>query len=186
MNDMKNTLYYFFVHDAKLGERWLLVIGVLSALAFRHYPFESTPDIPKNDEASFILRLPDTQDSLRFIVESLIGVPYQYAGKTPAGFDCSGFTRYVYQQLDVPLAASSQQQFREGIPIPLEDALPGDLVFFRSSEKISHVGVITRCEDQATFFVHASSSRGVVQDRLELEYFRTRLAGVRRILGNAN
>jgi len=185
MTKFKQALHFYFVQDAKLGERWLLVLGVLSAMAFRQY---SEPVVQNTnssiEEASFIPRTLTKNDSLLLIAEAQVGVPYQYAGKTPQGFDCSGFTRYVFNQLDVSLGASSYQQFREGVSVATEDALPGDLIFFRSSDKISHVGIITRREVQATYFIHASSSRGVVVDQLETEYFISRLAGIRRVISS--
>lgn len=185
MTKFKQALHFYFVQDAKLGERWLLVLGVLSALAFQQYTESSTPNTHSSvKEASFIPQTLTKNDSLLLIAEAQIGVPYQYAGKTPQGFDCSGFTRYVYSQLGISLGASSYQQFREGVSIATDDALPGDLVFFRSSEKISHVGMITRQEEKVTYFVHASSSRGVVEDQLETDYFQSRLAGIRRVLNN--
>lgn len=71
------------------------------------------------------------------IAESLFGVPYVYGGTTPSGFDCSGFTSYVYRQagISIPRTASAQA----AASTPVSSPRPGDLVFFGSP--IYHVGI---------------------------------------------
>lgn len=67
------------------------------------------------------------------------GVPYVWAGASPAGFDCSGLVQYSFGQLGVYLPHSSRAQFGYGSPVSRENLLPGDLVFFGSP--IHHVGI---------------------------------------------
>ena len=64
------------------------------------------------------------------------GVPYVYGGSTPAGFDCSGFTSYVYRAFGINLPHSSGAQAGYGIPVSASDARPGDLVVMPG-----HVGI---------------------------------------------
>jgi cell wall-associated NlpC family hydrolase len=72
------------------------------------------------------------------IAARYLGVPYRYGGATPAGFDCSGFTQYVYAQVGISLPHSASAQGREGTRIPVSAAVPGDLVVLDGGE---HVGV---------------------------------------------
>ncbi|QUC01950.1 C40 family peptidase (plasmid) [Cellulosimicrobium cellulans] len=65
-----------------------------------------------------------------------LGVPYQWGGTTPAGFDCSGFTSYVYAQVGINLPRTSSEQRYAGTVISREQAQPGDLVW-----SPGHIGI---------------------------------------------
>jgi cell wall-associated NlpC family hydrolase len=64
------------------------------------------------------------------------GIAYVYGGTTPAGFDCSGFVRYVMAQVGISLPRTSSEQRAVTTRIPASAAVPGDLVFFPG-----HVGI---------------------------------------------
>ncbi|MGD1891519.1 MAG: C40 family peptidase [Cyclobacteriaceae bacterium] len=187
MVKLKRILHAYFIQDIRRGEKWLLVLGIILAVAARELLVPDTKFFPttsewRTEEASFTPAVFSKSDSLLLVANSLMGVPYQYAGKSLNGFDCSGFTRYVFRKVGIPLAASSVAQFQQGVSVPSKEAKPGDLVFFQGSSKVSHVGIITGKENDKTYFIHASSSRGVVIDCLQDNYFQQRLAGIRRVL----
>ncbi|MCL2403523.1 MAG: NlpC/P60 family protein [Coriobacteriia bacterium] len=73
------------------------------------------------------------------IARRYIGTPYQWGGSTPAGFDCSGFTSYVFRQVGVNLPRTSRAQIGVGQRVSRADLQPGDLVFF--GNPIHHVGI---------------------------------------------
>ena len=77
------------------------------------------------------------------IAEQFLGVPYVYGGSTPAGFDCSGFTSYVFKQMGYSLYRSSYQQINNGIPVSKSELQPGDLLLFKrqGASRIHHVGI---------------------------------------------
>ena len=87
-----------------------------------------------------------------------LGVPYRYGGMSPAGFDCSGFVCYVYQQAvgkKLPRTARAQSQYGE--KVSREALLPGDILFFDTAHRgaINHSGIYLG-EGK---FIHASSGQ---------------------------
>ncbi len=110
----------------------------------------------------------------------LRGVPYVDGGTTPAGFDCSGFTRYVFEQHGVELPRLAADQYRTGEPIDPNDIEAGDLLFFSTiAPGASHVAMSIGGDE----FVHAPSERGEVRvERLSSSYWSQRFLGARRVI----
>jgi len=110
---------------------------------------------------------------------SLRGAPYRNGGSDPRGFDCSGFTQYVYSQYGIALPREVREQYRAGTSIPPEQLAPGDLVFFTTTESgVSHVAIAIGGDE----FVHAPSSTGVVRvEHLSGSYWAQRFIGIRRL-----
>lgn len=108
----------------------------------------------------------------------MVGIPYQYGGNDPRGFDCSGLVFYAYREAGVPVARTSREQLRASLPITVDQALPGDLVFFRTSKRASHVGIYLGGQR----FIHApSTGRAVVIENLDDEYFLRHRIQIRRL-----
>ncbi|MFL6116750.1 MAG: C40 family peptidase [Catenulispora sp.] len=85
--------------------------------------------------------MPSLKDLIR-IAAQYIGVPYRYGGTTPKGFDCSGYTRYVFAKVGVKLPRTSQDQARSGHAVKASDLSPGDLIFSDWGEGAnSHVAI---------------------------------------------
>lgn len=111
------------------------------------------------------------------------GIHYVYGGKTPSGFDCSGFTSHVFKENGVSLSGASRHQAKLGKAKPLQKAEPGDLIFFKNKGKVTHVSIVVDKDEDELWVVHSTSSRGVVKDEiLHSSYWKPKIAGVRDIL----
>jgi cell wall-associated NlpC family hydrolase len=110
-----------------------------------------------------------------------LGAPYRAGGTSPqTGFDCSGFTSWVFVQHGLILPRQSFDQFRVGEEVRQRSLRPGDLVFFEIDRKgASHVGLYSGRGK----FVHCSSTGGRVrEDPLTEKYWQRHYLGARRIL----
>ena len=110
---------------------------------------------------------------------SLRGTPYRNGGADPGGFDCSGFTQYVFARSGVSLPRDVKEQFDAGRPVPKDQIAAGDLLFFSTvAPGASHVGIAL----DGGRFVHAPSSSGVVRvEQIESSYWSRRFIGARRL-----
>ena len=95
-------------------------------------------------------------DRLVAIAKQYNGVPYLFGGTTTKGFDCSGFTQFVYNQVGLSLPRTAADQYQKGVPVETKNLQQGDLVFYSNTYKngISHVGIYIG--DQK--FISATSS----------------------------
>jgi probable lipoprotein NlpC len=119
-------------------------------------------------------------DSIFATISKLYGTPYKSGGSTPDGFDCSGFTRYVFASVGIELPRSSKEQYKVGKAVAKSDLQPGDLVFFNTNGKsVSHVGIYIG----DNMFAHSSSSSGVIKTSLNDPYYWSkRYVGAKRVL----
>lgn len=116
-----------------------------------------------------------------------VGTKYRYGGKSPTGFDCSGFTTYVMRQFDVPVSGPSYSQEKLGTKVTAAKAQSGDLVFFRKSRsgKVFHVALVYSNNNGDLSLIHSTSSRGVVVDRLsDSSYWRSKVMTIRDVISD--
>ena len=116
------------------------------------------------------------------LAQQYLGVRYVYGGSSPNGFDCSGFTSYLYRQFGYSLPHTASGQYANcGYKVSKSDLQPGDLVFFTSSGaggSINHVGVYIGGGQ----VIHARYSVGKVYiNSLSESYYATNYVGAVRI-----
>jgi cell wall-associated NlpC family hydrolase len=106
------------------------------------------------------------------------GTPYQLGGDTKRGIDCSALVMLSYKNAGVVLPRTSIEQSKVGQEIKLNEAQPGDLIFFKfkkskSSNPVNHVGIVSRIDSGGTlYFYHASISLGVTESSLAETYYK--------------
>lgn len=116
-----------------------------------------------------------TGSSVVAYAKQFLGCKYVYGGTTTSGFDCSGFTQYVYRHFGVNLNRTAAAQYSNGTPVT--NLQPGDLLMFGKSG-INHVGIYMG----GNSFIHAAnSSRGVTTDSMSSGYYKSNYVGARRI-----
>ncbi len=113
--------------------------------------------------------------------KNYLGCKYVSGGSSPtSGFDCSGFTSYVYKNFGVSLSRASKGQINDGVAVSRSDLQPGDIVVFNNSGNtaIGHVGIYIGGDN----FIHAANpSQGVTITSLSSSYYNKRYVGARRV-----
>lgn len=113
--------------------------------------------------------------------EKHLGVPYKWAGRSPQGFDCSGFCGYVFEKEGMTLPRRAADQYKEALSVKEKNVKPGDLVFFSNGGTVSHVGIVYAIEDGTISMIHASSSAGIVITNItQSVYWQKRITGYGR------
>ncbi len=110
-----------------------------------------------------------------------LGYKYVAGGSSTKGFDCSGFTTYVFKHFGISLNRASKGQIKNGVAVEKSKLQAGDLVIFNneSNSAIGHVGIYIGSGK----FIHAANKKeGVTITELSMSYYSKRYVGARRVI----
>ena len=129
----------------------------------------------------------DTSSTAQKVINQarqFLGGKYSWGGSSPnSGFDCSGLIKYVFNSVGIDLPRTATQQGKVGQEINLQQAQPGDIIWFGSKNSPSgqHIGLISRIDNGQIYIIDAAGKKlGIVERQLP----NLQIKSIRRILGN--
>lgn len=139
------------------------------------------PNVPSNNTGAAGTKVQQLLDEAR----KYIGTPYRTGGTTTSGMDCSGFTMTAFKSININLPRVSRDQTAVGQTIAKQNLQAGDLLFFATTtpNQINHVAIVSKVEPNGEVkFLHASSSRGVMEASMSLDYWQKAYMTARRVI----
>lgn len=130
---------------------------------------------------SYITKQTKTQQRLARYFHHWKHTPYKYGGLSKKGIDCSGFVYVTFRDVFTrKVPRSTRLLAKSGKPVSRSHLKLGDLVFFKTGKKQNHVGIYIGHQR----FIHASTSRGVMESRMDNPYWHHHYRAARRILNS--
>lgn len=158
---------------------WLLAAALLMTACTAPKKSSGSAPSQKSNAASMQLRKNIVNKAQKYV-----GTAYKYAGGQPStGFDCSGFTSFVFKEFNIQLSPASAEQAKQGYKIPLEKVKPGDLIFFGDATRIQHVALVVERTKDGIVCVHSTTSRGVIVENISTStYWKPKILYARDVL----
>ncbi|PIB36012.1 hypothetical protein BFP72_11705 [Reichenbachiella sp. 5M10] len=155
--------------------KYIVALASLTLFLASHHAFAQSKRKRKKQDISLVIQT----------AQSYTGTPYKYGGTGHSGIDCSSLIQNSFSQAGYAIPRTSKDQSKYGKKVGWNRLKPGDIVFFKFKEKRNkwyHSGLITSVDRDHIYFVHASSSRGVVQSDLYADYYKSRVKTFRRVI----
>lgn len=144
-------------------------------------------DTPKTSETSHPkIKNASTSTQIIDYSKQFLGTRYKWGGTTKRGMDCSGLVHESFKAHQIYLPRISRDIAKKGKKIALKETLKGDLLFFKTGKSrrnaINHVGLVVDIKNNAIYFIHATTSKGVIISSLNEGYWKSVFTEVRRVL----
>lgn len=118
--------------------------------------------------------------------KQFLGTRYKWGGTTKRGMDCSGLVYESFKAHHIYLPRISRDMAKKGKKIQLKETLKGDLLFFKTGKNrrgsINHVGLVVEIKNNNIYFIHATTSKGVMISSINDDYWKSAFVQVRRVL----
>jgi cell wall-associated NlpC family hydrolase len=165
----------------------LLLISIQSCNLFRYGIEERNKEGKTGNSSKINNERTKTASLILKSAKQFDGTPYKLGGDSKNGIDCSALTMLSYKNAGIVLPRTSFEQSKIGETIKLEDAQPGDLIFFKfkkskSNNPVNHVGIVSKVEKNGiVYFYHASTSLGVTESSLAESYYKEVFVKITRV-----
>jgi len=155
---------------------FIFLVVFLASCTKKNKLYEATPDVMP------VIKPITFHDDMIADARLLKGCKYCFGGTSPEGFDCSGFVQYVFRENGVELPRMVIDLARYGRTVSVTELRHGDLVFFKTKDKLTHVAIVTNVEGKLPSIIHSSTKYGVSE--LDLDdsiYWKPKIAFFRRV-----
>jgi murein DD-endopeptidase / murein LD-carboxypeptidase len=163
---------YFFTKEIIFS---LLAILISSCGVFKKFEKNKKSKNENSKTANVVLK----EAKLYF------GTPYKLGGNDKKGIDCSGLVKNSFKKAQIELPRRSIEQQNSGKLISIEDCKIGDLIFFNTSKnkskEVNHVGIISQIKKSEILFIHASTTKGVMESSLDEPFFKNSFVKIIRV-----
>jgi cell wall-associated NlpC family hydrolase len=119
------------------------------------------------------------------VAQGYEGTRYKFGGTDKRGMDCSGLIYVSFLEEGIPLPRTSREMSLLGNRLFLEEVSIGDLLFFETNKNrkvINHVGLVVEVNNEGIYFIHSSSSRGVIISSLSEPYWSNNFVMARKVI----
>lgn len=113
------------------------------------------------------------------------GTRYKYGGTSKRGMDCSGLIYVSFLEEDIAMPRTARAMSLRGERLYLKEVDQGDLLFFQTNKNrkvINHVGLVVNRKNDEIYFIHSTTSAGVIISRLSENYWRNNFVMARRVM----
>ena len=156
--------------------------GVVTTKKEQRHATETTQVYDRDPEVK-----PESKKAYKIVREAkkFEGTRYKYGGTDKRGMDCSGLIYVAFLEEDVPLPRTSRAMSLQGERLYLKEVSVGDLLFFETNKNkkvINHVGLVVDVNKDGIYFIHSSTSRGVIISSLSESYWYNNFVMARRVI----
>lgn len=154
------------------GRLLVFTIVILSVLVIQSCATKRVIDTPRTKEkkhqktVSKTYKSEDKRHKIISSADSYLGTKYRYGGRDRQGLDCSGLVSTVFFENKIDIRGNSRTLSQLGKPKTINNAMIGDLVFFKKGNRVNHVALIASINQNELWVIHSTSSRGVIRENI--------------------